>query len=116
MSVFILLSKVHIVEFGEIEHWCNSSKSSTSNKIVETVELIASVVMLILTGCNTNENNQQTNTAPFVGGAEGLAIMYQPQAPPDEIYDSGQSVFEFRDSGIGSDDPFYRTSPSTSGQ
>ena len=49
------------------------------------------LVSLVLAGC---DGDSSTNTNPFVGGEQGLAVSYRPLYPPEEVFDCGDDVFD----------------------
>jgi len=51
------------------------------------------VVLVFASGCNTG-GNSTTTASPFLGGTNGLIIAFAPNAPPEQVYDSGQYPFD----------------------
>lgn len=63
------------------------------------------ITLLFLIGCN-NSNSQNDYSTPFLGGSEGIQIMYESGSPPDEVYDGGNYDFsiDLRVKNIGETD------------
>jgi hypothetical protein len=55
--------------------------------------IVASLLIMILSGCTTN-NQQDTGATPFIGGTTGLLISLAEGTPPEEVYDGGEYNFD----------------------
>ncbi len=51
------------------------------------------VLSLFLFGCNQNNKGASLGT-PFIGGTEGIKMHFRENAPPDQIFDSGEMPFD----------------------
>ena len=51
------------------------------------------IFSLLLFGCQQN-NKSAGMGVPFIGGDEGLSISFRTNAPPDQVFDSGQMPFD----------------------
>jgi len=58
-----------------------------------TILIMIIAAMFLITGCQTENNEDTTLFAPFNGGTEGISINFQQGLPPDEIYDNGKFPF-----------------------
>ncbi|MBN1645657.1 hypothetical protein JW868_01305 [Candidatus Woesearchaeota archaeon] len=78
------------------------------NEAQASAFVLALITMLLLQGCSSPDT-PDNNIQPFVGGIEGLAMIYQEQAPPDEIFDDGQFPFAITVlvENVGEEDLFY---------
>ncbi len=56
--------------------------------------LIASLILVISTGCSSNKQGPVLGTTPFLGGTNGVLINFAPNAPPEAVYDGGQYAFD----------------------
>ncbi len=45
-----------------------------------------------MTGCQTTTTTT-TSVTPFIGGSSGLKLSFVESAPPDQVYDMGNSAF-----------------------
>jgi hypothetical protein len=54
--------------------------------------ILVVITVFFLASCTSTDQNN-LDTAPFIGGSEGLAMDFVGGAPPDEVYDSGQMPF-----------------------
>ncbi len=55
------------------------------------VVLLFSVSLLLLSGCSSSKTKQGS---PFIGGTNGLLVDFVQGAPPETIFDSGESPFQ----------------------
>ncbi|MEM4755629.1 MAG: hypothetical protein QW594_00690 [Candidatus Woesearchaeota archaeon] len=61
-------------------------------KVLPTsMALLMVVAMVLLAGC---QSQQQQSGSPYLGGTTGLQFAFSPDAPPNEIYDSGGFPFD----------------------
>lgn len=51
------------------------------------------IVVLLAAGCTTTKDTTPRKLTDYVGGLDGLSITFEEEAPPDEVFDNGETPF-----------------------